>query len=304
MGRSSEGGSVRDESKGETVVTVVTRPERAARQRQQACLVVIYGRDLGKKYQVDARSLVIGRSSKSDIPLDGDSVSRSHCKVYESPHGVAIRDLGSTNGTFVNDEQVHEGALHDGDIVKVGRWILKFLSGSNVEHAYHEEIYRLTTVDGLTQVYNKRYLTDVLGREASRAKRYARPLSLIMFDIDHFKNVNDAYGHVAGDYVLKQLAGAVSKRIRREDTLARYGGEEFAIVLPELDIDSARKFAKKVHELVQLTVFKFGEQRMPVTISVGVASASDTVETADDLIKAADECLYEAKRQGRDRVCG
>lgn len=293
-----------EDSKGETVVTVVTRPRRAAGSRQPACLVVIYGRDLGKKYQVAARSLVIGRSSKSDIPLDGDSVSRSHCKVYESPQGVTIRDLGSTNGTFVNDEPVHEGSLHDGDIVKVGRWILKFLSGSNIEQAYHEEIYRLTTVDGLTEVYNKRYFTDVFDREFSRAQRYARPLSLIMLDIDHFKSVNDAYGHVAGDYVLKQLAGALSKRIRREDTLARYGGEEFVIILPELDLDHARTFADKVHELIQLTVFKFGEERMPVTISVGVASVSDTIQTGDELIKAADECLYEAKRQGRDRVCG
>ena len=119
---------------------------------------------------------------------------------------MLLRDLGSTNGTYVNDELVDEYVLRDGDLIKIGRTIFKFLAGGNIENAYHEEIYRLTTIDGLTQIFNKRYFVETLEREIGRAQRYRRALSLVMFDIDHFKKINDSYGHLAGDYVLKQLA--------------------------------------------------------------------------------------------------
>lgn len=284
-----------------TVVTVISKISERPVARD-ACLVVIYGMELGKRYKVDEPLVVIGRSSKATIQVDHESVSRSHCKLINTGQTIMLRDNDSTNGTYVNDELVDEYVLRDGDFIKIGRCILKFLVGNNIENAYHEEIYRLTTVDGLTQIFNKRYFTETLEREIGRALRYRRQLSLIMFDIDHFKEVNDNYGHLAGDHILRALAAAIKTRIRREDILARYGGEEFAIVLPEIERENAAVFAEKIRMLIERTSFVFESLTIPVRISVGVASLTQELEDCDSLIKRADEKLYEAKESGRNRV--
>lgn len=289
------------DAKKKTVVTVISKiTERPV--AQAACLVVIYGLDMGKKYNIEKSSIIIGRSSKSDIQIDQESISRSHAKLVNSGEKVMIRDLGSTNGTYVNDKLIEECTLRDGDLVKIGRTIFKFLSGGNIENAYHEEIYRLTTVDGLTQIYNKRYFMENLERELSRSQRYGRDLSLIIFDIDHFKNINDTYGHLAGDYVLKRLAAVVQENIRREDFLARYGGEEFAIILPEIDVANAAITAEKIRGLVEAHDFVFENTPIPTTISLGVASTAEEAIDSLELIRAADQCLYKAKKTGRNKV--
>jgi two-component system, cell cycle response regulator len=294
---------VSDTGRNKTVVTAISRiSDRPV--AKEACLVVIYGLDLGKKYNLDRPSLIIGRSSKADIQIDQESVSRNHCKIINTGKTILLRDLGSTNGTYINDELVDEYVLRDGDFIKVGRCIFKFLSGSNIENAYHEEIYRLTTIDGLTQVYNKRYFLETLEREIGRAQRYRRDLSLIMFDIDHFKQVNDTYGHLAGDYVLKQLAVVIKSRIRREDILARYGGEEFAIVLPEIDNHNSMQFGEKIRRLTERAVFRFEDTDIPVTVSVGVASLKAELQDPLEFIKMADDNLYQAKSEGRNKVIG
>ncbi|RLB52583.1 MAG: GGDEF domain-containing protein [Deltaproteobacteria bacterium] len=291
------------EAKKKTVVTVISKiTERPV--AQAACLVVIYGLDLGRKYNLEKPSLIIGRSSKADIQVDQESVSRSHAKLVNSGKAVIIRDLGSTNGTYVNDDLIEESQLRDGDLIKIGRTIFKFLSGSNIENSYHEEIYRLTTVDGLTNVYNKRYFMENLEREMSRASRYDRQLSLLIFDIDHFKQINDTYGHLAGDHVLKRLAAVVMENIRREDFLARYGGEEFAIILPEIDRPNAVVMAEKIRRLVEASDFSFEGTEISLTISVGVATIEDQASDAVDLIRQADGNLYQAKRSGRNKVVG
>ena len=295
--------TVDDQSKNKTIVTVVSRVSEKP-VAKEACLVVIYGMDLGKKFNLNQSALTIGRSSKSDVQVDQESVSRSHAKIINTGKTIILRDLGSTNGTYVNDELIDEYVMRDGDFIKIGRTIFKFLSGNNIENAYHEEIYRLTTVDGLTQIYNKRYFLETLEREISRAHRYHRDLSLIMFDIDFFKKINDTYGHLAGDYVLKQLASVIKARIRREDIMARYGGEEFAIILPEIGVSNALTFAEKIRKLVEKTGFKFEDQSIPVTISIGVAAIGQGIQTALEFIKLADDKLYQAKVGGRNRVCG
>jgi diguanylate cyclase (GGDEF)-like protein len=246
---------------------------------------------------------VIGRSSKCDIQIDQESISRNHTKIVNTGKSILIRDLGSTNGTYVNDEPIDEYVMRDGDLIKIGRTIFKFLTGGNIENAYHEEIYRLTTIDGLTQIFNKRYFLETLEREIARSHRYRREMSLVMFDIDHFKKINDSYGHLAGDYVLKHLAQTVKTRIRREDCFARYGGEEFAIVLPEIDGLNAKPFAEKIRQLVEGTEFKFENTNIPVTISMGVATLDMDSTEPQALIKRADERLYEAKSSGRNCVC-
>jgi two-component system, cell cycle response regulator len=292
-----------DTGRSKTVVTAISKiSDRPA--AKEACLVVIYGLELGKKFNLTRPQMIIGRSSKADVQIDQEAVSRNHCKILNTGNAVLLRDMGSTNGTYVNDEMIDEYVLRDGDFIKVGRCIFKFLSGSNIENAYHEEIYRLTTVDGLTQIFNRRYFVETLEREIGRALRYRRELSLIMFDVDRFKLVNDTHGHLAGDHVLKHLASVVRARIRREDVLARYGGEEFGIVLPEIDNYNAMQFAEKVRRMIEQADFRFEDLSIPVTVSVGVASLRGEVEDALEFVKAADDNLFAAKESGRNRVVG
>jgi two-component system, cell cycle response regulator len=292
-----------DTGRSKTVVTAISKiSDRPA--AKEACLVVIYGLELGKKFNLTRPQMIIGRSSKADVQIDQEAVSRNHCKIINTGNAVLLRDMGSTNGTYVNDEMVDEYVLRDGDFIKVGRCIFKFLSGSNIENAYHEEIYRLTTVDGLTQIFNRRYFIETLEREIGRAMRYRRDLSLIMFDVDRFKLVNDTHGHLAGDHVLKHLASVVRARIRREDVLARYGGEEFGIILPEIDNYNAMQFAEKVRRLIEQADFRFEDVVIPVTVSVGVASLRGEVEDVLEFVKAADDNLFAAKDAGRNRVIG
>jgi diguanylate cyclase (GGDEF)-like protein len=289
-----------------STITEVEGPPRKDALPHGACLVVIYGTDLGRRMTLGRSAFTIGRSSKCDLFLDQDSVSRHHAKVISSSRHYSIVDQRSKNGTYVNDHPVTEKALKDGDQIKIGRSILKFMTGSNVEQSYHEEIYRLMTIDGLTQVYNRRYFNEVLEREYKRAARYGRTLSLMIIDIDHFKRVNDAHGHVAGDSVLRQLATAVKAKLREQDVFARVGGEEFGILLPEVDLEGARAAAEKVRAIAETSGATFEERMIKCTVSVGIASCA--AEAGDDgataLYAAADAAMVRAKKRGRNRVEG
>ena len=271
-----------------------------------ACVVLIYppGVDMGKKFPLDRDELIFGRGSDCDIQVDRDSVSRRHAKIYRNGKSWMVQDLGSTNGSYVNDNPVEEAPLRDGDLVKIGAAIFKFLTGTNVESSYHEEIYRMTIMDGLTNVHNKRFFLEFLEREMARCLRHGRPLSLVMFDIDHFKAINDQHGHLTGDHVLKEIAKRLTARIRREELLARYGGEEFVAVLPETGRAGAMEFGEQIRLMVAREPFEFEGDRLPVTISVGISVLeAEPVETSA-FIKQADENLYRAKRAGRNRVVG
>lgn len=285
--------------------TRVSQVSRIADKRPTGtpCFVQIYGKDLGKKYALDKVQMTIGRGPDNAIVCDMDNVSRTHCKIYVSAGGNYVEDMGSTNGTFVNDEELtSRRKLKNGDFIKVGGVIFKYIDGDNIENLYYEEIYRMAIIDGLTQIYNKRYLLEFLDREIARCARYARPLALIMFDLDHFKRVNDEFGHLAGDYVLKRVADLIQKKhIRKEECFARYGGEEFAVVLPDTPADRGVILAEKVRQLIEESRFEFENNHIPVTVSMGVSEMKkgDTCET---FIVRADEKLYLSKQNGRNRV--
>ena len=289
------------------VTTIVQKPVRDEdRPRGTDCLVVIYTKEpslLGKRFMLDQSPIRVGRGSENHIVLEGDSVSRRHAH-FELRNGrwYAVDD-NSTNGTYVNDDMIpRELTLGNGDRVKVGPTIFKYLSGHDVEAQYHEEIYRMTIIDGLTGAHVKRYLLEALEKEIVRARRHQRDLAFMMFDIDHFKKINDYPGHLAGDYVLKELARIVQARIRRDEVFARYGGEEFALLLPETSMEGARLLAEGLREKIENSTFQFQNETIKVTVSIGIAALTEQIKSSQELIKAADDKLYEAKRGGRHRV--
>lgn len=320
-----------------TVITVISRGPTQESTGQEACLVVINGIELGKKYPLKNNPTAIGRSSKVDIQIDEESISRNHALINNNGKEFLVQDLDSTNGTYVNDIEISQRALVDGDQIKIGRTIFKFLTGSNIESSYHDEIYRLSTTDGLTQIYNKRYFLQAIEREMSRSLRYQRNLSLILCDLDHFKAINDTYGHLAGDHILKQVAQRINAHIRRDDILARYGGEEFVLLLPEIGRAQAMRTAEKIRSIIANVPFEFDRTPIRVTLSLGVADLEEyrqlnlaglpqgnpatppalpptsEMSTQDGsfepvncfaFIKLADDRLYLAKERGRNMAVG
>ncbi|HVL16136.1 MAG TPA: GGDEF domain-containing protein [Gemmata sp.] len=285
--------------------TWITSPKRLFSTRD-ACLVHIYptGPHMGCRYPLADRTVFLGRGEDCDIRLQDHSVSRKHARIDATPDGYYVHDQKSTNGTFVNDRQLETAVLlQDGDYLRVGNCIYRYLAGGNIEAEYHEEIYRLTILDGLTQIHNQRYLAEFLDREVVRSQRHCRPLSVLMLDIDRFKLINDNFGHLCGDFVLRELVDVVRTAVRKEDLLARYGGEEFAMVLVETDTAGAVGVGERIRESVAAHQFRFEATPLNLTVSIGVATtAGDLTMTPAGLLKAADDNLYTAKRTGRNRV--
>jgi two-component system cell cycle response regulator len=271
-----------------------------------ACLVHIYPRGpvMGKRYALGDESWVVGRGEDCDLRATENSVSRRHARIDSTEHGYVVTDMGSTNGTFVNDGPASaDRVLCDGDYLRVGNCIYRFLAGGNIESEYHEEIYRLTIMDGLTQVHNQRYLLDFLERELARSVRHGRPLSALMIDIDHFKRVNDDHGHLCGDFVLRELSDRIRHGVRREDLFARYGGEEFSLILVETQREDALEVAESIRRAASARPYVFDGRAVAVTVSIGVATTQgEKPMLPADLLRAADERLYAAKQHGRDRV--
>ncbi len=280
------------------------RLPRLAAQATDACLVFIYptGPQMGARYVLKHADALIGRTDECQIRNPDGSVSRNHARVEFRDDGYYAVDLGSTNGTFINNVLRREGRLADGDYLRIGNCIYRFLEGGNLEAEYHEEIYRLTVQDALTGVHNRRYLMEFLDRELARAQRFDRPLALAMFDIDHFKLINDRSGHLAGDLTLRELTAMLKVVVRKDELLARYGGEEFAMVLPETSAEDAAHACERLRHAVEEHPFVYQSARLAVTVSVGVAVSTRATSGPEELIREADEKLFEAKRGGRNRV--
>ena len=271
-----------------------------------SCLVNLHppGPDIGKRVPLMNTQYIVGRDSEAGFVVGRSSVSRQHARLYmDEDGGWWVEDLNSTNGTFVNESRIKSQSLSDADQVRFGDAIYKFLSGSNIESAYHEAIHNMAIQDGMTGIHNKRFFVEFLEREIAVCVRHGHPLTLVMFDVDHFKKVNDSAGHLAGDAVLKDLTGRIKPRIRREDLFARYGGEEFACVLPSTALPGGIVFAEHLRTLIEERPTLFDNQEIKFTISLGVTTLHrETGVDPSGLIKRADENLYTAKRSGRNKV--
>ncbi len=285
-----------------------SRSARSAGGGAEANLILIAHpgqRMLGSRFLLPPGStLEIGRSPTADICLlDVPSVSRRHASVEHQAESITIRDLDSTNGTYINDRRISMPVpLRAGDRFQVGEVHFKFLHDSDIEHAYHRAISDLMFRDGLTNAYNRRRFDEELEREWARAARYGRSLSLILFDLDGFKSLNDRFGHLFGDSILRRIAGLVLEEVRPEQVFARIGGDEFAILCPETSAEGARRIVDRIRDgfvgltgLVQDTV---------VSPSASFGVAADTVPrwNARDLFAVADRALYRSKSAGHGQL--
>ena len=307
MGWGSRAAELENDDEKSWITQVVQHTPSTGGERETTdCLVVIYTKDstlLGKRFVLEQQAIRVGRGAGNHIVLDGESISRRHVQFEQRGDAWFVVDLGSANGTYCNDKRIsREVVLKDGDRVKVGPTLFKFLSGANVVARYHDEIYRLAIMDGLTQIYNKQYLQKALDRAIARSFRRDRALSVLMFDIDHLKRVNDVHGRLAGDFVLRELARVVQGGIRRDEVFARYGDEEFAIILPRTSLDEAVALAEALRQKVSEHLFVFQADTIRVTISFGAALLRESDCGATGFLKRADDYLYFAKNTGRNRV--
>jgi diguanylate cyclase (GGDEF)-like protein len=282
------------------------RPALDARQvgRDRAYLIVLAGMSTGEMFRLDADRSVIGRSARAQVRLSDEGVSREHAVVCVEGDEVYLEDLGSTNGTFCNGMRVSRRALEDGDKIMIGSTtILKFTYHDKFDEAFQKQMYESALRDGLTKVFNRKHFNDVFAKEFAFAVRHDSPLTLLFIDIDHFKKVNDTYGHPAGDHVLSEISGVLSGAIRGEDVLARFGGEEFCVLSRGIDTVGALELAERLRKETAEKRILYGGKLISVTISIGLASIPDASVTQPSMMLAsADRALYDAKKRGRNRI--
>jgi diguanylate cyclase (GGDEF)-like protein len=277
--------------------------EKEAESKPAALLVV--GGDLnGTLFDLNLPSVSIGRNADNTIPLEFNGVSRYHFRLIISPDSVILEDCESKNGTYINNKKVEANVtLSRGDIIKIGSMALKFLPKGDPERLTYDKLNLEANTDKHTGCYNKSFFNNRLTIEVNKSKVTGDALSLVIFDLDHFKKLNDNYGHDAGDYVLKEMAQIIRLNgIRENDVFARYGGEEFVILLPKTNLKQSFEIAERLRKLIETKEFLYDGKRLPVTASIGVADYRQGVNNGTDLFKRADEAVYKAKEGGRNQV--
>ena len=233
-----------------------------------------------------------------------DGASRTHASVVRQGDEFVLSDLQSTNGLFVNGVPVEHHMLRHGDRIQVGHTsVVKFCFQDEVEESFQKTLYEAATRDPLVGCYNRRYLTETLAAEFAASLRAGMPLSLMMLDLDHFKQINDTYGHPAGDHALQEVVRLINGNLRTGDTLARYGGEEFALVLRNCPADGGVVLAERLRTTIADHLIECSGRAFRVTVSIGIAtSAGRNCSEPSELLQAADALLYEAKTRGRNCV--
>jgi len=268
--------------------------------RDRAYLIVLTGTEVGQMFKLSNESMVIGRTDDADISLHDDGVSRTHARVWIDDDGVHIEDLGSRNGTYCNATRIQKASLDDGDKIQVGRaTVLRFTYQDELDESFSRQMYDSALSDPLTQAVNRRHLLERIDSELSYALRHQAPLSVVMLDFDHFKDINDQHGHLAGDQALATLAQCIRGQIRNEDIFGRYGGEEFMVVCRGIRQAQAAIMAERLRASIAGLVLQHDGQEVRVTASFGVAGLPEVpARTVSDLITAADTALFAAKDAG------
>jgi diguanylate cyclase (GGDEF)-like protein len=270
-----------------------------------ACLIVIRGRSVGLMHELDSDdSIIIGRAADADLSVDDVAVSRHHARIEPGDGGFKVTDLESTNGLFVNGVRASEHGLRDGDRIQIGTTtILKFCFQDEVEASYQRQLYDSATRDSLTRTYNRKFFLENLDVDFAHSHKNGSDLALLLLDLDHFKAINDRFGHLVGDDTLRETAELVQANLRTEDILARFGGEEFAVLLRFTEPQIAFGIAERIRRALEQKLFAHEGREFGLTVSIGLSSLlGRNHDTPRDLLQAADDALYTAKAEGRNRT--
>lgn len=247
--------------------------------------------------------LTIGRSQEAMLQIPDEMISRVHCEIRRMGRHVFLRDNNSTNGTFVDGAPFKEGEVFPGNRIQIGSAVLKIDLKDPSEVERDKALFEAATTDALTKLPNRRFFLERAQAECSLARRERRMTHAFLIDVDKFKNVNDTWGHAAGDFILKEVARTLAKVRREEDLIARFGGEEFIFFTSGIDAIQAKTFGERIRSAVETHKIVWEDQLINITISIGLQSSVLTDhDTLDSLIAAADANLYQAKRNGRNQV--
>jgi diguanylate cyclase (GGDEF)-like protein len=293
-----------EEDRTVLVRSAVVRESTPAESRVRHLLVRIEGESLGQVTLLQEEEIVIGRAQSATICVADPGVSRNHARLVRRARKYFLQDMGSANGTYVGGQQVVEKGLVDGDIIQLGPSITFRYSVTDAEQqAMLEHLYDASVTDALTGAYNREYFDTRLASELAYARRHNAPLSLIILDVDHFKQVNDNYGHRVGDQTLVSLVRVARAALRLEDVFCRYGGEEFAVILRTTDVEQAACVAERIRTIVAELRIETASGFFGVTASLGCASLQCCENaTVEALVAAADRRQYAAKHLGRNQV--
>ncbi len=288
--------------------TVIKRYVKTAAERQQI-LTIIDGlpADLGKIIELNKASMLIGRGEDADIRLEDFKVSQQHAllkliKTKKESAAFQISDYGSTNGVFLNGEKIKRRRLRNGDLIEIGDTVFRFSEAGSVEKKIHQQILALTYRDELTGIFNRRFLIIQLQNQFNFYQRYQRPFSLIMIDIDYFKQLNDIFGHLAADLYLKHFTANIKNLLRSSDIFGRFGGEEFLLILPETGISGAETLAQRIVAETEAMILKAEGKLIKTTVSCGITAARETDQNLQQILQRVDSALYQAKESGRNCV--
>lgn len=277
-------------------------------------LVFLTGDLIAVPIPLEREEVILGRELGADVRVNDNKVSRRHAKISKVLNPASgeteyiLKDFGSRGGTLLNGEKIVEEPLQHGDKITVGEQILRFDLLDAIDREYQLQIHRLISHDDLTGLLSSRSFFSELRREAERAKIEKRTFCVLMLDLDHFKRVNDAHGHLTGSKTLEEIGNSIINCLRSGDAAARFGGEEFAAFLLDAEVGQALVAAERIRQEIESRKFSVVRKETPlethrVTISIGIASFPDDSTDPIQLVEMADSALYRAKREGRNRVC-
>lgn len=272
----------------------------------RATLTVIRGVNAGQVFALDRTEHTLGRGVEADLWIEDGGVSRMHAKLTCRPDGrYFLEDLRSTNGTFCGPKRITTCEIKPNDRIQLGpHVVLRFAITDDDEEELQRRLYESSTRDGLTRVYNRKYFTERLAAEVAYSRRHKVKLAVILIDLDDFKKVNDTFGHLAGDMVLRLVSAQMQRLIRTEDLLARYGGEEFVVLARSTGKTEAVRLAERIRQSISELEIPLAEKSVKMTLSIGVASLPDVAPECGptELLALADARLYRAKAAGKNRV--
>ncbi|MBA2379235.1 MAG: diguanylate cyclase, partial [Blastocatellia bacterium] len=290
----------------------LTQPPEPAREERRPALVFLRGEQLAAPIPLERDEVTLGRALEADVRINDPNVSPLHAKITKADNDgdevYTLTDFGSRTGTFLNGERVANAVLASGDKLSIGQNILRFELVDEIDREYQRQIHRLISHDDLTGLLSSRSFFFELRREAARAAAEDRSFCVMMLDVDHFKVVNDTYGHLTGSKTLEEIGGCIINILRSGDAASRFGGEEFAAFLLDADIAQALVAAERIRAAIESHGFSIVRHGRPVethhvTISIGIATFPEDSREPIELVEKADSALYRAKREGRNRVC-